>query len=174
VTQHDEPAKSDEAARLYTERRERSRRLLAKIDELDAAIAAARNQKALRARLKRESDETRRELAAHLDERGYFEVFSSRNVVPIWLVAGIPSKKHREEARTWMARRGLYWNGSAPSLRHEVRKGLDERNNPVPEHRFGLHVERTIDIQTPRAFTINLLGEPYHVVSPAEKMTNEN
>lgn len=171
MTQKDDRSKIEETARLYEERQERSRLLLAKIDQLDAKIAAAGNQKALRAALKRESAKTRRQFAEHLGELGYIEKPSWRSAMAIWLVRGVPSKKHKEQARAWMEQLGKDWDGSAPSLRHEVKKAL-EQNKSVPEHKFGLHVERTVDIKMPRSFTVNLLGKPHHIVASATEPTN--
>ena len=170
MTQEDEQAQIERFGRLYLERQQQSHRLLEKIDQLEAAIAAS-NHKAQRRTLERENATIRRQFAEHLRDQTYVEQSSSRAVVPIWLVKRVPSKNHKEEAREWMKQRGLDWDGSAPPLRHEVRIAL-ERNQPVPDRKFGLHVERTVDIKMPRAFTVNIFGKPRHIVASANEKTN--
>jgi hypothetical protein len=145
------------------------RDLLEKIDRVEAAIAAS-DDKAQRRRFERENASVRRQFAEHLGDETYVEQSGSRAVVPIWLVKGVPSKNRKEQAREWMKQGGLDWDGSAPTLRHEVRKAL-ENQQPIPEGKFGLHVERTVDIRLPRAFTVNLLGKPRHVLAPATDKT---
>jgi len=171
VTQQDDQAQIETWGRLYAEREQRSRLFLKKIDELDAEIAAAADKKVLKARIEHDQAKIRREFAEHLGERSYVDPSSSLTVMPIWLVTGVPSKKRKEEAGEWMKQRGLDWDGSAPPLRHEVRKAL-EQNQSVPDSTFGLHVERTVDIKKPRAFTVNLLGRPHHMLAPATEITN--
>jgi hypothetical protein len=170
MTQQDEQAQLQKLGRLYLERQRQSLRLLEKIDQLEAAIAAT-NEIALRSRFDRENATVRRKFAEHLGDQAYVEPSSSRTVMPIWRVTRVPSKKHKAAAREWMKQRCLDWDGSAPALRHEVRKAL-EQNQPVPEGKFGLHVERTVDIRMPRAFTINLLGKSHHVVASANQKTH--
>jgi hypothetical protein len=170
MTQQDEQAQLQKLGRLYLERQQQSLRLLEKIDQLEAAIAAT-NEIALRSRFDRENATVRRKFAEHLGDQAYVEPSSSRTVMPIWRVTRVPSKKHKAAAREWMKQRCLDWDGSAPALRHAVRKAL-EQNQPVPEGKFGLRVERTVDIRMPRAFTINLLGKSHHVVASANQKTH--
>jgi hypothetical protein len=165
----DEQARIESFARIYDERQQHSRDLLGKIDRLEVALAAS-DDKNQRRSLERENSALRRRFAEHLGDETYIEQSTSRAVVPIWLVAGVPAKSHRDEARQWMNQRGLNWAGPAPPLRHEVRKAL-EKHQPIPDGKFGLHVERTVDIRLPRAFTVNLLGKPQHVVAPATDKT---
>ena len=87
--------------------------------------------------------------------------------MPVWRVSRVPAKKHRAQAQGWMAQRDIDWDGSAPLLCHEVRKAL-ERIEPIPNGKFGLYVERTISITLPQAFTMNILGQPVHIV-PGQK-----
>jgi len=169
MTQRDDQSQLEEFGRLYRERQEQSQRLLEKIDRLEADIAAS-NDQAQRRSLERESATVRRQFAEHLGDQTYVEQSSSRAVVPIWFVGRVPSKASKEKARHWMKLRGLDWDGSAPPLRHEVRNAL-EKSQPIPEGKFGLHVERTVDIRMPRAFTVNLLGKPHHIVAPTTDMT---
>ena len=167
MTQQDD-RQSEKSDRIYREREERSRNFLEKMDRLAAEIAAASPQKKLRGKLERERATTGTEFAKHLDNQGMGYLDSrSRSVVAVWRVTKVPSKKRRAEAKAWMAQRGLEWDGSAPRLRYEVRKAL-ERGEPIPEGRFGLHVERTVAIELPQAFTMNILGEAVHV-APSEK-----
>jgi len=61
-----------------------------------------------------------------------------------------------------MAARGVEWNGSAPSLRGEVLKALKNKED-VPDGRFGLQVEWTINVDTlERLLTANNSG--FHFV----------
>jgi hypothetical protein len=64
-----------------------------------------------------------------------------------------------------MKERALEWDGSAPPLRHELRKAL-EQGHPVPEGKFGLHVERTVDIRNPNLVIVNLEGKPHQFNAP--------
>ena len=170
MTQRDDQSRREDFGRFYREKQEQSQRLLKKIDRLEADLAAS-NETAQRRTLERENATIRRQFAEHLGNQTYVEQSSSRAVVPIWFVRGVPSKDFKEEARQWMKKRGLDWDGSAPRLRHEVRKAL-EQNLPVSEAKFGLHVERTVDIKMPRPFTINLLGKLQHGVTSAIAKTN--
>ena len=70
-----------------------------------------------------------------------FRIFN--HAVPYWRVDGVPAKRAKQQARDWMASRGIEWNGSALSLRGEVSKAL-WRNEYVPDGKFGLDVEWTI------------------------------
>lgn len=150
------------------EDQEHSRRFLEKIDELEAEIAAS-SDKVLRSRLERECAAVRRQFGAHLKGRPYVHDATLRTVRPVWLVTGVPSKRHREEAKKWMKARGVDWDGSAPSLHHELRKALAQK---VPiTNEFGLDVEWTVDIKAPHTFTVNETGTPRHVVVP-EFLTN--
>jgi hypothetical protein len=136
---------------------EKCEEFLAQIDRLDGEIAAAAADKKRIQKLQRDKADLHRKFAAHLydsafdlvDPSGYFIDFSyhvgDRFLRPYWLVEGVPSKNRREEARAWMAARGVEWDGSAPSLRGEVSKALT-RNEPVPDRKFGLHVERAVKI----------------------------
>ena len=126
-----------------------SDRLFAEITRLEAAIAASKD-KSERRDLEREHAAIRRDFAEHLGSQIHVDRPSARTIVPIWLVRGVPSKNRREEARGWMKERALEWDGSAPPLRHELRKAL-EQGHPVPEGKFGLHVERTVDIRNPES-----------------------
>jgi len=135
---------------LSREREQQSRALLERIDQLDAEIAAAGDEKTLKAKLERDQRKIRQEFAEILGENTYADPSSSRFVKPIWRVTGVPSKKSKEEATVWMAQRSLDWDGSAPRLRYEVRKAL-KQTEPVPDGKFGLHVERTVDIELPWA-----------------------
>lgn len=170
MTQQDEQAQIERFGRLYLERQQQSHRLLEKIDQLEAAIAAS-NHKTQRRTLERENATVRRKFAEHLGDQAYVEPSSSRTVMPIWRVTRVPSKKHKAAAREWMKQRGLDWDGSAPPLRHEVRTAL-EQGQPIPEGKFGLYVERTVDIKMPRAFTVKIFGKPLHIVASANEVTN--
>lgn len=156
---------------LYEVRQGQSIALLARLDELERAIRTASSQQTSQAELRPLLSETRREFSAHLGDQEFVDPSTSRRVVPIWLVSGVPAKRHKDQAVDWMKQRGSAWDGSAPSLRHAVRSALT-LGEPVPERTFGLHVERTIEIQPPRAFTVNLLGTPHHVVESAGGPTN--
>jgi len=147
----------------WKQRDERSRVFLETIDQLDDAIAATEDKK-LRADLQRQRAKVGQEFAQHLDEgRLGYAGSRSRSVMPVWRVSRVPAKKHRAQAQAWMAQRDIDWDGSARSLCHEVRKAL-ERDEPIPNGNFGLYVERTVSITLPRAFTMNILGQPVHVV----------
>ena len=130
---------------------------LAQIDRLDAEIAAATADKKHIQKLQRNKSDLHRNLAAHLydsgfelvEPSGYFIAFSyhvgDRFLRPYWLVEGVPPKNRRDEARAWMAARGIEWNGSAPSRRGEVSKALT-RNETLPDGKFGLRVELAVKI----------------------------
>ncbi|HUL86596.1 MAG TPA: hypothetical protein VLU23_00245 [Pseudolabrys sp.] len=142
-----------------------SDRLFAEITRLETAIAASKD-KSERRGLERELAAIRRDFAEHLGNQTHVDRPSERTIVPIWLVRGVPSKNRKGEARDWMKQRGFSWDGSAPALRHEVRTAL-EQGQPVPEGKFGLYVERTVDIRKPGVFIVNLEGEPHYLLSPA-------
>jgi hypothetical protein len=145
------------------EEKEHSRRFLEKIDQLEAEIAATSDD-VLRSRLEHERAAVRRQFAVHLKGRPYVHDATLRTVRPLWLVTGVPSKRHREEAKKWMKARGVDWDGSAPPLHHELRKALAQK---VPiTNEFGLDVEWTIDIKAPHVFTVNESGGPRSVVIP--------
>lgn len=129
--------------------RETSRQLLTQLDQLETDISSARC-KHEQIRLMRNRSRLRREFAMHLCPHRTTtvrEVFTShgQKVVPIWKIAGIPSKRRKDAAATWMAARGCVWDGSAQRLRHEVRKAL-EQGMCIPAHSFGLHCEWTVEI----------------------------
>jgi hypothetical protein len=69
-----------------------------------------------------------------------------RIITPYWQVDGVPSKASKKEAKTWMAKRNIDWDGSAPRLCREVRTAL-EKNELVPYHNFDLFVRRTVHIE---------------------------
>ena len=142
-----------------------SDRLFAEITRIEAAIAANKD-KSERRGLERELAAIRRDFAEHLGNQTHVDRSSERTIVPIWLVRGVPSKNRKEGAREWMKQRGFAWDGSAPALRHEVRTAL-EQGQPIPEGKFGLYVERTVDIRNPEVFIVNLEGEPHQIISPA-------
>ena len=52
------------------------------------------------------------------------------------------------------------WDGSAPTLRHELRQAL-EQDQPVPEGKFGFHVERTVSKS--ELVIVNLAGQPHQL-----------
>jgi hypothetical protein len=79
-------------------------------------------------------------------------------VGPYWVVDGQPRQRAKVQAHEWMAARGQPWNGSAKTLRDAVRRAL-HRNDAVPDGYFGLHVERTVKIQTRRELNLHLLPE---------------
>ena len=162
--QADQP-EHEKWAQLYSEREEQSRRFLEKIDQLEASLATSDHDQ--RNNLQRDRENTCRLFAQHLGDQNYVQTSSSRTVTPVWLVTGVPSKKHKDQAKQWMKQRGIEWTGSAPPLRHEVRKAR-ERNETIPEHSFGLKLVRTVDIKEPRAVSAHLFGKLRHFVVPAD------
>lgn len=110
-------------------------RVLVKIVKTDVS-----NKKRLK-ELEREMSDVRRQFAAYLGDSSSFRIFN--HAVPYWRVDGVPAKRAKQQARDWMASRGIEWNGSALSLRGEVSKAL-WRNEYVPDGKFGLDVEWTI------------------------------
>ena len=120
---------------------------LTQIEQLDAEIEAAALDKKRVKKLQRDKSKLQRQFAAHLGDSTVSRVYDSRgrHVAAYWRVDGVPSKDSRAEAQTWMAARGVEWNGSAPSLRGEVLKALRNKEL-VPEGSFGLHVEWTVNI----------------------------
>jgi hypothetical protein len=148
----------------HRRRMDESDRLFGKIVQLEAAIAAAKDKRERR-RLEHEQAAMRRDFAKHLGNQTHVDRSSERTVVPIWLVRGVPSKNRKEEARGWMQQRGVAWDGSTPALRYEVRTAL-EQGQAIPEGKFGLYVERTVDIRNPQAFIVNLEGEPHRLIAP--------
>jgi hypothetical protein len=141
-----------------------SERLFAEITRLEAAIAASKDKSA-RHGLEREHAAIRRDFAEHLGNQTHVDRPSARTIVPIWLVRGVPSKTRKEEARGWMKVRGFEWDGSAPALRHEVRTALAQ-GQPIPEGKFGLYVERTVDIRNPEPVIVNFEGQPHQYNAP--------
>jgi hypothetical protein len=141
-----------------------SDRLFGRIGELEAAIAVAKD-KSERRRLEREEAAIRRDFAEHLGNQTHVDRSSERTIVPIWLVRGVPSKTRKIEAREWMKQRGFAWDGSTPALRHEVRTALAQ-GQPIPEDKFGLYVERTVDIRNPQELLVNHEGEPHYLIAP--------
>jgi len=161
MTKQDEQADIERIAELNREKERQSQSILNAIDQLEEDFLFTQDARQRR-RLEREIAAARRAFAQHLGDETYIEKSRSRAVVPIWFVGKIPSKKYKEAAREWMRQRGLDWDGSAPRLRHEVRKALQE-NQPIPEGKFGLHVERTVEIGNPRESTFYLLGKPHYI-----------
>jgi len=154
----------------FEERQERSCRFLEKIDQLEAEIAAG-NEQAQRNKLQREIADIRRQFAEHLGDLNYIHGPSMRTVQRTWLISGVCSKQHREQARQWMKARFIDWDGATPALRHQVRKAL-ERSEQVPDGNFGLHVERSVDIKPPRTIIVNQFGKSRQVAVPANEQAN--
>jgi hypothetical protein len=170
MTKHDKQSKFETLDRKFRERQEQSRRFLEDIDHLEAEIATNTEQ-AVRNKLQREIDDTRRQFAEHLGDLNYIHPPSLRTVTRVWLVSRICSKKHKDKAKEWMKARGVDWNGSTPALRHQIRTAL-ERGEPVPDGKFGLHVERSVDIKPPRTIIVNESGKPRQVIVPLSDTTN--
>jgi hypothetical protein len=137
-----------------------SEAMLKELDRLDEEIKAATN-KPLRRKLSRDREKICRQFALHLkndprppiafgddDPNDRYRPFSywGREVIAHRKVEGVPSKKRKDEATTWMAGRRSDWDGSAEQLRTEVRKALDE-GAEVPSHHFGLHCDWTVRIR---------------------------
>jgi hypothetical protein len=140
----------------FAQHEKTSKAMLKELDRLDEEIKTSKN-KPLRRKLSRDREQICRQFALHLknDPRpqisGWgvqYVTFSDwgREVVPHRKVEGVPSKKRKDEARTWMAGRQPDWDGSAEQLRSEVRKALDE-GAEVPNHHFGLHCDWTVRIR---------------------------
>lgn len=117
------------------------------MDRLDAEIGASKNS--VKLQNLRERDNVARLFAEHLQGESYWQKETDRVVVAIWGIEGVPKKKLKEDARMWMEQRGIAWNGSAPSLREQVKVAL-EQNEEIPHGYFGLYVERTVEIREPR------------------------
>jgi hypothetical protein len=167
MMEQDEQAHVGRIGQPNRERERASQSYLAVLDQLEDDFIWAEDDRQRR-KLQRENAAVRRAFAQHLGEETYIDKLRSRAVIPIWFVGKVPSRKHKEAAREWMRQRGLDWDGSAPRLRNEVRRALQE-NQPIPEGKFGLHVERTVDIRNPREFTFNLLGKPHYILPHVER-----
>lgn len=134
-----------------------SERLLARLEEIQTALAEVQHDNPGRRNLERQERAVRHEFAAHLmvdgartmdctrpRARGMYRK-SGTTVRPLWRVGGVPRKKEKAAASEWMRARGLCWDGSAPHLQREIQVALD-RNESVPHGHFGLHVEWTVEI----------------------------
>jgi hypothetical protein len=122
------------------------REFFSRLDSIQSAIHAA-NDKDLRRRLMSERELLSCEYAKHMDELGFvsFAMDDGRIVTPVWSVEGFAPGKSNE-AREWLASKGVDWNGSAKSLRIEITKLL-ESGAALPPGSFGLHVTRTIRVR---------------------------
>jgi hypothetical protein len=138
-----------------------SSRLLDQLERIQAELTAAHSNKRLRRKLEREDYVLRQAFAKHLMiEVDRFDLFSCENykskgfyekdrkkVRAYRRVDGVPNKKGKIDAAAWMAGRNVDWNGSAPDLRREIHKAL-ENGEALPDGYFGLHVEWTVEIET--------------------------
>lgn len=134
---------------LDQEHRERSDSLFEQLVGLQAELAAAGSNKSSLRRLKHEDMRIRTEFAKHLlIDEGVAIRYSNKGttVTPYRLIEGVPKRTAKSEATAWMKARGIAWDGSAPSLRHEVRQALMKGDN-MPQGAFGLRVNWTVRIE---------------------------
>jgi hypothetical protein len=131
-----------------------SRLLLAQIDALDRQIGAETTNKSNRRKLLQARSRIAQHFAKHLDavEFSYNKKFDADDGRSVWVVlsiTGAPSREGRQKAAQWMASRGIVWSGDVSSLRATMRQTLrrtDLNHNDLPDHHFGLRVERTVKI----------------------------
>ena len=121
---------------------------LTRLDRLDAKInAPVTPDKTDKRKLRRDRELLLQDYAKLMDESGFssFTYVDGRIISPIWSVEGFARQKS-SEARSWLASKGVSWDGSAKSLRREITTLL-ESGVAVPTGAFGLHVSRTVLIR---------------------------
>ena len=134
---------------------EKSRLLFNELDRLQIEIDATGDNKQRRRLEHDKARSSAREFAKHLlvsetgpgIRRHYSQAL--REVIAYRRIDGVPSRARKAEAEAWMSARSIAWDGSAPRLRDQVRKALEE-GAEVPEHHFGLLVEWTVRIRISR------------------------
>src|SRR3954464_7819360 len=95
---------------------------LARLDLLDAKIKATEtSDKVGKRKLLRDRELLLEGYAKIMDENGFtsFTYVDGRIISPIWSVEGF-SRQKSNEARDWLATKGVSWDGSAKSLRCEI------------------------------------------------------
>lgn len=132
-------------------RKDQSLKFLQKIDQIEAEIKSTVDDRVRLNQLRDERARLCRQFAKHLSYGqigGSYSPFfdRGRHVEPYWLVEGVPSKKHLEEAKSWVKERNIDWDGSARSFRHAFKQGINFGDELLPDHHFGLHVEYTVRI----------------------------
>jgi len=134
--------------------------LIARLEAITLELEKADHPKPTRRRLQFEDRALRNKLCLYLNLHYFREFFTGRELETklklriIRIVEGIPSKEGKVAANAWMTSRNVSWNGSAPALRKEVLKALNEGQS-VPDGYFGLHVDLTVEVGDKMRPTLN-------------------